>query len=213
MDPGVALGITGVALAFVVPLALDWLKQPRVRIVASTYRASQPVPWTFAAVKVKNEPLRFLGRLVSQGSAQGALAYAEFRRVGEDQLCIPTVPLGWSSKPEPLSIHPVTQPSGDIALVQRFAPEMLTERLRSDIASALPALELAVAILRQGDSNAFGFGAESYAHHQMQKPEWRLQRGNYAVDIRVEFGGGHAVGKFSLAFLSDDFAQFDLTPR
>jgi hypothetical protein len=68
--------------------------------------------------------------------------------------------------------------------------------------------EVAVAVLRDGE--AHGWGAESYAYN-WRHPDWKLERGAYDVEVRVEWQGRSKVERFRLEYLSGDLLSFRLT--
>jgi hypothetical protein len=67
---------------------------------------------------------------------------------------------------------------------------------------------VAVAILFQ-DGEAFAWGAESYAEGGRRR-DWKLERGEYDVAIRVESSGIRRTFRFKLDNLAADFSRFGL---
>lgn len=67
--------------------------------------------------------------------------------------------------------------------------------------------EVAVAVLRDGE--AHGWGAESYRFN-WRNPDWRLERGVYDVEVRVDWQGKSKARRFRLEYLSDDLPSFRL---
>jgi hypothetical protein len=228
MDAAIWLGASAIALAIIVPLAIEWLKHPRLEIRRMAWRASAPVDWTFAAVRVYNRPLGRPWRwfLVRQ-SAEGCEVTLEFRRLGEKSLAIPAVGARWSSRPEPLRSQPISRSvsvrgagstGSSVARLQgptlvTFVPQfdlaLVPDTRRMDVAPNEHGEEIAVAILRD-DGKAYAWGAESYAYPGWENPEWSLPRGEYEVLVRVEAAGIGVTQRFKLDNTTSDFARFDL---
>jgi hypothetical protein len=222
----IALAVLGIALAlFAVALtiAIERLKRPRLTIRTSTFQPSEPITWTFAAVRVVNDPRlpKGLGSIITRQSADGCAVTLEFRRRGEKALAFPPVDGRWSSQPEPLRREPVaiqpTEVGGGISLagpaptqiqfVESFDLGMAMSARRLNVSPGHDGEEVAVAVLKD-DGKAYAWGAESYAYPGWAHPEWELQRGEYELTVRVTAAGVETERPFLLPFLSNDFARF-----
>lgn len=219
----IVLGAIGIAAAVVVAFAVEWLKRPRLAIAGSTFRATRPVAWTFATVRVFNRPITgWLGSIVTRQSAEGCLVSIEFRRWREDVLALPAIRGRWSSSPEPLRSqillasppnpeHPEWSPGETAPQVMSFYDPGI-DPPRLTVPPSHAGEEIAVAVLRD-DGTAYAWGTESYAYAEWRKPEWQLVVGTtYAVTVRVEGSGVTETKRFTLAFLSSNFQEFDLEP-
>jgi hypothetical protein len=107
MDLGVILAIIGIVAAIAVPLSIELLKRPRLKIVPTRWSPGGPVEWTFAVVQVLNKPLTGpIARLLSRQAAQGCVVDIDYFSWGLDEKLMPTVRGRWSSHPEPLRSVP-----------------------------------------------------------------------------------------------------------
>ena len=200
---GIVLG----AAALVVMLLVEWLKRPRLEIAPARWQAAGPVPWTFAAVEVKNRPLfPLLRSFLVRDSAQSCEVTLEFREPGKRQLAIPSVPARWSAQPEPLRSVPVQGPSGTTFAVQ-YDPSLVPQSLRLDVPAGDTGREIGVAVLRS-DGTAHAWGAQSYAYVDWKNPDWVLQRQVYEVTVIARASGVTARHRFTLDNLAANFATF-----
>ncbi len=213
------------ATAIALPFAIERIKRPRIELEPRPWTPRSPVPWTFAAVWIRNKPLTPILRwLFVREIAAASTVQVAFRRRGE--LVFPEISARWSSRPEPqrtelqlsdeeqLAITEAAQRGEDIRALlfpRVFDPALVQPSLRLDLAPGTWE-EVAVAILRD-DGEAFAFTAESYRFPYWGNPEWALERGQYDVTIRVESGGITATAEYTLDNLAADFAHFRLSPR
>lgn len=168
---------------------------------------SNPVAWTFATVWVRVEPLpRGIKAILVRESATGATATVEFRQSGRRVL--PEVAARWSSQREPVEADVKGFVAGQPIIEFKYTPEALP---RTNVHDLTPGRweEVAVAVLRD-DGEAYAFGAESYAFPEWRRPEWKLERGEYEVTLRIESAGPSATKRFRLDNLTADFNRFRL---
>lgn len=103
------IGIAALAVGVValgVCIAMEALKRPRLTIVNSKWPNPSFVPWTFATVRVRNEPLAPpLRNLLTRQSAQACKAEIEFYRWDSTAPFL-RLPGRWSAVPQPLSLVP-----------------------------------------------------------------------------------------------------------
>src|SRR4051812_33737753 len=108
IDPvGISLGVAALAAAIGVPASIEALKRPRLEIVPSPWSPAGPVAWTFAAVRVCNEPLGApFNRFLTREAAQGCVVDIDYFKWGTSERLFATVPGRWSSHPEPIRSVP-----------------------------------------------------------------------------------------------------------
>ena len=213
--PMAIAGVVLAASALVLMVGVEWLKRPRLEILPTSWRASLPVPWVFAAVKIRNRPLwRPLQAVLVRNSALGCEVTLEIRVPGQTQLAIPEIAARWSGQPEPIRSVPMPAPvspggSGQsrVIMVAQYDPTMLPQTLRFDVPSTQDGQEIAIAVLRD-DGTAHAWGAESYAFPGWKNPVWELDRQVYEVTVRAQASGISKSRRFRLDNLAPDFARF-----
>lgn len=103
------IGIVGLAVAVValgVPFTIEALKRPRLRIASSEWQNPAFVPWTFATVRVYNDPVAApLRNFLVRQSAQGCRVEIDYY-LWDSTARFLKVPGRWSSLPEPLRLVP-----------------------------------------------------------------------------------------------------------
>jgi hypothetical protein len=216
------LAIAAICLAIAIPFGIEVLKRPRLRIDPEPWVPKGSVPWIFAVVRVRNEPLRRPWSIVLRRDfAAGCELIAEFRKKGQG--LIREMPCRWSAAPEPFRKEPLDiglanlAPSGGTAIppsaqyVAVFDSQAVTESYQLDIAPRKEGSEAAVAILVP-EKGAFAFNGESYAYDSFAKPDWKLEHAEYEVTVVVRSGQITKKRVFSLTYLDDDFSKFKLGP-
>jgi hypothetical protein len=209
----IVLTIVGVGLsiaAILLVASVEWLKRPRLEIVARHWQATLPVPWTFAAVEVRNLPvIRALGWLLVRQPAQGCEVTTEFRTPGLPAIVVGPVAARWSAQPEPIRSVPVLNAkTGAIAFVSHYDQTMVPQTLRMDVPAGGGGQEVGLAIQRP-DGTAHAWEAESYAHADWKNPAWALGAQMYDVTVRVRGSGVSSSRRFSLNNLGPpNFAAF-----
>jgi hypothetical protein len=211
-----AVVLAGIAILLVI--GIEWLKRPRLEIVTSPFSPSSGVPFTFAAVQVRNKPLGRPWRwFLSRSSASGCRAAIDFFRWSSDERVMPPVPGRWSSHPEPLRSVPTAVPpvpalsaSSSWTVITQFelVYDPTLDPPDNDVRASVGGEEMAVAVLTQ--HGAFAWGTESYTYDEWAKPEWKLDHGTYRVVIRVEGSSVSKTTAFKLEYLDEDFAKFRL---
>ena len=203
---GVALSIAAIALV----IAIEWLKRPRLEIVARHWQATLPVPWTFAAIEVRNRTMIAMLRwLLVRQAAQGCDVTVEFRTPGQPAIVVGPVIARWSAHPEPIRSVPVVDAkTGNIAFVSHYEQTMVPQTVRMDVPAGETGQEVGFAILR-ADGTAHAFGAESYGHADWKNNAWALNPQMYEVTVRVRGSGVSSTRRFSLNNLAPpNFAAF-----
>jgi len=205
--------------ALLLPVTIELLKRPRLQAkVEGHWVGKTPTAWTFAHVWIRNKPLPpIIRNVLVRESADSSTATVEIRK-GNDRV-LPEIPARWSSQPEPNRIEPITDLG--VALVAAKSGQSMPARVVYDPALVPQSLtidlapgrweEVAVAILF-ADGQAFAWGAESYAEGG-RRSDWKLDRGEYEVAIRIESSGIRKTFKFRLDNLAADFSRFGLKPR
>lgn len=216
------LAVAALAAAFFVPGTIEWLKRPRLEVVLSPWTPAGPVAWTFAAVRIRNRPVvRPFRWLLTREPAAGCTVFIDFFKWGTSERALPpAIPGRWSSHPEPLRAVPNPPPgpalpySGGTAILDPnytpfalvFDPRLIQRQ--QDVAVSTGGEEVAVAVLRAGE--AFAFTDSSYGHPSWGQPDLKLDRGTYRVVVRVQGSTIEHEQAFSLEYMSDDFASFQL---
>lgn len=221
MDIAVGIGLAALVLAVLVPVTIEWLKRPQLQIEPSPWAPQGPVGWTFAAVRVRNEPLPTVFRwLLIREVAQGCVVSIDFFKWDSKERVVQTVTGRWSSHPEPLRAIPSNPPqplaaSGTATTSPTYAPfslsfdSTLVKREQDIPVTKGGGEEVAVAVLLAFDE-AFAFTDSSYAHPNWGDPNLALSHGTYRVLVRVEGSSVDAEQAFRLEYLSKDFAKFRL---
>jgi hypothetical protein len=172
-------------VAIVLTISIEWLRRPRLEVRTMTWQARQPVAWTFAAVRIHNNPLPgFLRRFVVRGTAECCEVTLEFREPGKNYLAIPVVPARWSSQPEPRRAVLIGDVGGQPSFALQYDPTIVPGTKRLDLPAGDNGEEVAIAVLRL-DGSASGFGAESYEFLDWKNPDWELKRQVYEVTVCV----------------------------
>jgi hypothetical protein len=194
----VALGVGVVALG--VPFTIEAVKRPRLKIAPTEWRNPVFVPWTFATVRVYNEPVgALLKNLLARQSAHGCRAEIDYY-LWDSTARFLTVPGRWSSLPEPLRFVPSSQatappppggrtvyPPVDTPVSGGTAPTTFSYGLPASGAPALPVI--------QGSS---GTASEQSAYRVVYDPS----RDSGQCDIAVSDEGE----QIAVAILREDKA-------
>lgn len=105
-----ALGFFGIAAAIVIPIAIEYLKRPRLQIDLADPVDSMPHPdWEMRTVRarVTNEPIEgWLGKYLLRNTANGCTVSVTFNAVDGSQnpYLNNTFKARWSTKPEPYRV-------------------------------------------------------------------------------------------------------------
>lgn len=210
---GLILGIIG-AVSLVVTLGIEWLKRPRLEVVAETWKPTGQTPWWFAVAHVRNKPLpTALAWFLVRQSAAGCEVTLRFREQGQVAPTLPDVAARWSANREPITLSPQTPttPGGPVTYTAAYDQTLVPDTLRLDVPPSGVGQEVAVAITREGE--AFIFGAESYAYGIFGNPKWKLEKKIYDVDVVASSSGIKAVGRFQLDNRDASYANFRVVPR
>lgn len=201
----IGLGLAAAALAL--PVVIEAVKRPRIEMKVEPWVPQLPVQWQFATVWVRVRPLpRGLSALLVRESATGATTTIEFRQGG--RRVIPEVAARWSAQREPIEAEVKGYVAAQPIIELRYKPDAVPRTKVHDLAPGRWE-EVAVAVLRD-DGEAYAFGAESYAYPEWRRPEWKLERGEYDVTVRIESAGPSATRQFRLDNLAPDFNRFRL---
>jgi hypothetical protein len=161
---GVIVGAIGVVLAATSIVLVFAVERARVpRIVVEPGERYWPGASPFAHVAVVNErPSGWLGRHFRGVTATNCRASIEFHRDGVKVLG--PIPARWSGAPEP------------------YLSRDLAESYRWDLAATGQPEQIAIAY--SCNIGVYAFSAESY-RHELAKPDWGLEPGEYEVEIRL----------------------------
>jgi hypothetical protein len=178
------LAIAAIVVATGVPISVEAFRRPRLEITPSPWLPAGPTPRTFATVQVRNRPLAEpLANVLTRQAAQGCAVDLDFYRWGTDERAIPMVHGRWTN---------------------HIGAETADRRYR-DIPVSPVGVEVAVAVLREGEAAAVSSESEIFGN-----PAYRLVRGTYRVAIHVHGSSVDCEQVFKLEYLSDDFGQFRL---
>jgi hypothetical protein len=201
----IGLGIGAAALAL--PVAIEAVKRPRIEMRLEPWVPQTPVAWTFATVWVRVKPLPHgISALLVRETATSATATVEFRQGGRRVL--PEVPARWSAQREPVEAEVKGYVAGQPVIEFKYTPEAVPRTKVHDLAPGRWE-EIAVAVLRD-DGEAYAFGAESYGWPEWRRGEWKLERGEYEVTVRIESAGPTMTKRLRLDNLTTDFSRFRL---
>jgi hypothetical protein len=221
-DAAMTIAILALIAALIVPLGIERLKRPRLDIIPSPWTPSRPVAWTFAAVRIRNLPLRGLaGMFMTRGEAQGCRVEIDFTDLATGTRPFDTVQGRWSSHPEPLQWVPnpplaaipgiggtAIPAPGTGGFAPAFDPSLI--RHEQDVAVSKDGEEVPIAVLRAGD--AYAWTSSSYGYPIWADPNLHLPHGTYRVDVRVQGSNVDHSQSFKLEYLNTDFTKFRLQP-
>ncbi len=190
MDAATWIGLTisflAVIVAVVLPLLIERAKWPELRLGRAddaNARHLSPVA-RFVHVRVTNQPLRGLrARWLQRNTANACKVEITFRSKSSGDVI--SMPGRWSATPQPLTLG-------------IFDNEKLPQSLRFDLPPDEQGEVVAVAIKRDGNSDAFGFTSYSYADPAMCLPTYALPDEEYEVEIRAHAGPVEARRTFVL---------------
>ena len=183
------LGFAGIAAAIYIPLRIEFLKRPELRIEWAHDANSERfgVGQRIVHVKVVNLPIEGrLGRWLLRNPANGCRVTMTLRSRSDESEVGP-FPAKWSAKPEPLQWLP-----HEGAIVQFIDPEKVPDGLVYDLPPGRAGSTLAVALKRNGESDAYAFGTVIYAavpDEPLQAKAMRLPPAEYEVTVKAEAGG------------------------
>jgi hypothetical protein len=228
---GVGLGALAIVVGIATPFVVEWLKNPRLEVVPQRWEAEGPIyPMTFASAMVRNKPIRGpVGKILNRSPANACeITITFYRWAGPESREKLFAPIcgRWDSHEQPWRPQyevepdqPLGQlPAGETPRVQvRLKGYMYDQSLvqpQEDISVGSDRGRISVAILR--DSNAFGFSDLSYRDGQpsgsMCKPQWKLDKGTYRVEISVQGSNASCFAVFKLEYLTTVFTDFRLQP-
>jgi hypothetical protein len=205
----VITSIISILIAIALPLGIEWLRRPSLRIERSDdlNRIDASPPWRIVHVKVINKPLGGLkGRFLLRNTASGCRVDMVFTSRSDRKQLLTNG--RWSATPQPIS-HAVMP---DSRVVSHFNPELVPQTLTFDVAPHDDGEVLAVAIKAEGDASAFAFTSESYAASNMRAPMFELPDEGYDVSVVVRAGGISARATFVLTHGGQHYTSLRLDP-
>lgn len=197
------LGLFGVAAAIYIPLKIEALKRPKLRIEWAA-DANNPSmyggPTRIAHVKVVNEPIEgWLGRRLLRNAATGCTVQLTYRSRSDEKSL--STSGKWSAKPEPLQWLPVQNPDGTQSINQFADTARLPDMLVYDVSRGHRGGVVAVGLKRDGDRQAYAFGWMLYAalpDAPLPDASLELPHDAYEVTVEAEAGGVACSGRFLL---------------
>lgn len=190
------LALVGIAVAIALPLTIEYLKRPGLRVERAT-DADRIAPSAFRIVHVKivNEPIGgVFGRWLMRNVATGCRVTISVQ-TENGVSALPAFNGKWSAKPEPIQYLPL---GGGVQ--EAFDPAKWPGGLVYDLSPGLDGEPVAVAIKHDGE-------ADAYAFHPMwiyQDPVGlrnaaaRLSETEYEVTVTAEAGEITADKRFKL---------------
>jgi hypothetical protein len=200
---GVLLGLFGIAAAIYIPLKIEALKRPKLRIEWAADANNSGMfggPTRITHVAVVNEPIEgWPGRWLLRNPASGCQVKLTYRsRSDEETLSISGK---WSAKPEPLQWLPVQKPDGSQGIYQYADTEKLPDMLVYDVSPGRRGGVVAVALKRDGERQAYAFGWMLYAalpEGPLADDSLELPHDAYEVTVEAEAGGIECSATFLL---------------
>ena len=191
---GVLLGLAGIAAAIYIPLKIEALKWPRLRIEWAA-DANNPAmfggPTRIAHVKVINEPIGGrLGKWLLRNPATGCQVKLTYRSRSDEKTL--STPGKWSAKPEPVQWLPTQNPDGSLGIYQYPDTEKMPDTLVYDLSPGSSGATVAVALKRDGERQAYAFGWMLYVSlpdAPLADTSLALPHDTYEVKVEVEAGG------------------------
>lgn len=207
----VVFGFLAIGIAIYVPLKIELLKRPELRVEWANDANAEPqgVGQRIVHVKVINAPIRGrLGRWLIRNPANGCRVKLALKSRSDESVVGP-FPAKWSAKPEPLQwiahengIHPFID------------PEKIPDGLVYDLHPGREGSTLAVAIKRDGELEAYAFNPVIYASlpdAPLQAEEMKLLDTEYEVTVEAEAGGISCSERFTLRNEGDRHTGLSLT--
>jgi hypothetical protein len=200
---GVLLGLLGIAAAIYIPLKIEALKRPSLRIKWAA-DANNPGmfggPTRIAHIAVINQPIEgWLGKWLLRNPATGCQVKLTYRSRSDEKTF--STPGKWSAKPEPLQWLPVQNADGSQAIVQYADTEKLPDMLVYDISPGRRGGVVAVALKRDGERQAYAFGWMLYSalpDGPLADDSLELPHDAYEVTVEAEAGGIECSASFLL---------------
>jgi hypothetical protein len=187
---GVLLGLAGIAAAIVIPLWIEYLKRPQLRIewAADANNTIYGGPTRITHIKIINEPIRgWLGKWLLRNPANGCEVMLTFTSKSDGKKLGPYA-AKWDARPEPIQWLP------DAGGIHQFPdPEKIPACVVYDVSPGETGASLAVALKRDGEVEAWAFTALLY----FSLPEDPLKAEgfdlagdtDYEVMVRADAGG------------------------
>jgi hypothetical protein len=186
---GTVLGLIGVLLALSVPLTIERLRRPRLRIErADDVNAEDPdsnFAFRLLHIRVVNEPLgRWLTRWLLRNSATGCRVQIRF--VSQSDQSVVKMAGRWTATGQPLTHD------------NKYDANLVPQTLRFDVPADPAGEQLGIAVKIDGEDDAYGFTSASYGAPGFQLAKLRLPHQAYRVDVEARAGGITATKTFLL---------------
>jgi hypothetical protein len=198
-----AIALAGIALAIYIPLKIEALKRPKLRIEWARDANNAGMfggPTRIAHIAVVNEPIEgWLGKWLPRNPANGCQVNLTYRSRSDEKTI--STPGKWSAKPEPLQWLPVQKTDGSQGIYQFADTEKLPDMLVYDISPGRRGGVVAVALKRDGERQAYAFGWLLYAplpDGPLANDSLALPHHAYEVTVEAEAGGVECSARFLL---------------
>jgi hypothetical protein len=201
----VSLGVAlvGIGLAIYIPLKIEALKRPRLRIEWAADANNLGMyggPTRIAHIKVINEPIGGrLGKWLLRNPATGCQVKLSYRSRSDEKGFWTAGK--WSAKPEPLIWLPVQNDDGTQSINQFADGTRLPDMLVYDVSPGKTGAVVAVALKRDGERQAYAFGWMLYAalpDAPLSDDSLALPHDAYEITVEAEAGGIECSERFLL---------------
>ena len=195
------LSVLALALAVLVPLAIEFWKHPSLRIYLGEKAIDPTGKFAFLHVNVQNVPrLRPFSRILQREAAAQCRVAVRLVHGGAGGNDV-EFPGKWSSSPEPL----IPIPGGGYT----FDPSKIPLLERKDIHPGEPE-PFAVAVKHKGDLSCYGFFGGSYAVAGWKRLDMEIAAANCTLEVRLSTGGRTLTKTFLLHNPDGSLDQFAL---
>lgn len=191
----------GGVLSLLVAVGIEYLKKPRLELVAENppvdqhYTNAPAGDARFVRVKVRNRAMPKLLRWLGRSAAYQCIGYVQFHHLDNGApVFSKAMPIRWSGSAEPIMYHAL--PTGGVAQV--FDPIKYDAAFRRDCFPGSE--ELAdVAAKFDNDDECYGWSNETYLPGKgWRNADYRMPRGRYLVRVTIRSSGENVSKVFQL---------------
>lgn len=182
--------ILGAVIAIIITIVVEILHKPKLslRIIDPLdvdYDKHPAEKARFLRLELSNKPLPKLFRWMQRNAAFQCHGTIEFFHLDGQSVYGKSMPIRWSSTPEPVSIPIVIENK----VIQFIDPSKLNMSSRIDIYPAETEL-LDVTAKFDDEADCYGWTNENYfSEPAWRNPNWKLQSGRYNVRVKIFTAG------------------------
>jgi hypothetical protein len=199
-----------VSLTFSVLLVLyiQWVKKPQLETQISDYSYHNDNRMKIAHIRVRNKPVRFLGRWMNRDLATNCRGVVRVNDASNGQLVREFTDLKWALNPEPLKFEVDRERKQlvvmvDPAIVMTAGLKNIGERWE----------DLDIAMKREGEQEFYINTSRNYPLN-VKHPETRIDVRRCWLQVTIEFDNGRSKeGGYYLRNDSDKIVDFELSER